>query len=154
MFHASHSFYDSVLLPYVNLSKFKRNIYSRGSFKSLDDEKQAYRAPFLKPVTVFSHRTKGSHSSKRHHRGRGQNRHRSSSVSPGRHKHTSKKKKSKSHGTGRQRSSSWSSGRSSSRAHSRDRGSSKNKSPHVRQNNSRYTHSGLMLCRTIYIFLK
>ncbi len=33
MFHASHSFYDSVLLPYVNLSKFKRNIYSRSQNK-------------------------------------------------------------------------------------------------------------------------
>lgn len=33
MFHASHSFYDSVLLPYINLSKFKRNIYSRSPNK-------------------------------------------------------------------------------------------------------------------------
>ncbi|XP_051966133.1 serine/arginine repetitive matrix protein 3 [Xyrauchen texanus] len=82
-------------------------------------------------------RTKGSHSSKRHHRGRGQNRHRSSSVSPGQHKHTSKKKNNKSHGATRQRSSSWSSGRSSPRPHSRERDPSKNKSPHTRQNNSR-----------------
>ncbi|XP_051541061.1 serine/arginine repetitive matrix protein 3-like [Myxocyprinus asiaticus] len=82
-------------------------------------------------------KTKGSHSSKRHHRGRGQNRHRSSSVSPGRHKRASKKKKSKSHGAARQPSSSWSSGRSSSRPHSRERDPSKNKSPNARQNNSR-----------------
>ncbi|XP_051981883.1 serine/arginine repetitive matrix protein 3-like [Xyrauchen texanus] len=82
-------------------------------------------------------KTKGSHSSKRHHRGRGQNHHRSSSVSPGRHKRTSKKKKSKSHGAARQPSSSWSSGRSSSRPRSRERDPSKNKSPNARQNNSR-----------------
>lgn len=33
IFHASHSFYNSVLLLYVNLSKFKRNIYSRSLHK-------------------------------------------------------------------------------------------------------------------------
>ncbi|XP_067463587.1 serine/arginine repetitive matrix protein 3 isoform X2 [Thunnus thynnus] len=83
-------------------------------------------------------KTKGGHSSKRHHRSsRGQAHHRSPSASPGRHSHTSGKKKeeTRSKQNLRQRSSSWSSGRSSSA--SRDRGPSKAKSPHNRQNNSR-----------------
>lgn len=91
-------------------------------------------------------RTKGGHSSKRHHHGvRGQAHHQSQSGSPGRHRHTSGsgRKKSESRGRGsfgvRQRSSSWSSGRSSSRSGSRERDPSKAKSPHphARQNNSR-----------------
>lgn len=84
-------------------------------------------------------RTKGGHSSKRHHRSsRGQAHHRSPSASPGRHSHTSGRKKedTRSKQNLRQRSSSWSSGRSSSA--SRDRGPSKAKSPHNRQNNSRW----------------
>nr|XP_019940962.1 PREDICTED: serine/arginine repetitive matrix protein 3 isoform X2 [Paralichthys olivaceus] len=85
-------------------------------------------------------KTKGGHSSKRHHRSsRGQAHHRSVSASPGRHSHTSgrKKEETRSKANLRQRSSSWSSGRSSSHSASRDRGPSKAKSPHNRQNNSR-----------------
>ncbi|XP_035383527.1 serine/arginine repetitive matrix protein 3 isoform X2 [Electrophorus electricus] len=82
-------------------------------------------------------KVKGSHSSKRHHRGRGSKRHRSTSTSPARHKHASGRKKSKSRGSLRHRSSSWSSSRSSSRSNSREHAPSKAKSPHTRQNNSR-----------------
>ncbi|KAK1787870.1 hypothetical protein P4O66_016353 [Electrophorus voltai] len=84
-----------------------------------------------------SQKVKGSHSSKRHHRGRGSKRHRSTSTSPARHKHASGRKKSKSRGSLRHRSSSWSSSRSSSRSNSREHAPSKAKSPHTRQNNSR-----------------
>ncbi|XP_076867807.1 uncharacterized protein srrm3 isoform X2 [Brachyhypopomus gauderio] len=92
----------------------------------------------LQPKAKNTHqKAKGSHSSKRHHRGRGSKRHRSTSASPARHRHASGRKKNKSHGGLRQRSSSGSSGQSSSRSCSREHGPSKAKSPHTRQNNSR-----------------
>ncbi|XP_066517187.1 serine/arginine repetitive matrix protein 3 isoform X2 [Hoplias malabaricus] len=87
-----------------------------------------------KVKSTHQKRVKVSHSSKKHHRGKAPNRHRSTSASPGRHRHTSGRKKNKSV---RQRSSSWSSGRSSSRSISRGHTTSKTKSPHTRQNNSR-----------------
>lgn len=93
-------------------------------------------------VVFFCHRAKGGHSSKRHHRsGRGPAHHHSQSPSPGRHPSGRKKEESRSKQNLRQRSSSWSSGRSSSRSASRDRGPSKAKSPHNRQNASRYSHA-------------
>ncbi|KAG9351926.1 hypothetical protein JZ751_023177 [Albula glossodonta] len=88
-------------------------------------------------------KTRGARSSKRRHRNRTQARHRSSSASPARHsgRRASGRKKSSTRSL-RPRSSSWSSERSASgsasRSHSREHGS-KTKSPHSRQNTSRYS---------------
>ncbi|XP_067350552.1 serine/arginine repetitive matrix protein 3 isoform X2 [Channa argus] len=117
-----------------------QNKSSHSPANSSDSDHSQHNHAHRGRTSRHQRKTKGGHSSKRHHRSsRGQPHPRGPSATPGRHSHTSgrKKEESRNKPNVRQRGSSWSSGHSSSHSAPRDRGPSKAKSPHTRQNNSR-----------------